>query len=571
MPLDGIYLNSIKNELSDLMINCKIDKINQPEKDEIHLTFNKNRKNHRLLISSNASYPRIHITKNSKSNPISPPMFCMVLRKYLTNSRVISIEQIGLDRILKINFESTDELGFNSIYSLIIEIMGRHSNITLVRERDNVIMDSIKHITPEVNSYRSLYTGLKYVSPPKNDKLNLLRLNYDSFKEYTRNKEFNENFFSIIFEGVSKTLSKAMFSDFNKEFDDLTLKNLYTFLENFKNKIFKRNYSYTLYSKEKSLKDFYCFSLGNLSALDTTNFESSSELLDYFYFEKDKQNRLNSKSSDLQKLVLNNIERCEKKLDVLNKTLNDCKEKDDFNLKGELLTANIYAISKGMKSIKVQNYYLDTLDEVEIKLDSNLTPSENVQWYYKKYNKLKKSEQMALIHIENTKEEITYLNSVLNNIYNIESADEISEIRNELVEASYIKFSKKNSKKDKKSKPYHFISTDGNDIYVGKNNLQNDYLTLKFAHKNDIWLHSKNIPGSHVIIKNQGSISEQTLLEAANLAAYYSKGRESTKIEIDYTEVKNVKKPSGAKPGMVIYYTNKTLVIDPVKPSLNKA
>lgn len=570
MPLDGIYLNSIKTELNDLMINCKIDKINQPEKDEIYLTFNKNRKNHKLLISANPTYPRIHITANSKENPLSPPMFCMVLRKYLTSSRVISIEQLGLDRILKIDFESTDELGFNSIYSLIVEIMGRHSNITLVRERDNIIMDSIKHITPEVNSYRSLYTGLKYIYPPKSTKLNLLNLNYESFRESIKNKEFNENFFSSVLEGVSKNFSKSLYLGFNMDFEEVTIDNIFKFLNKIKHSLENNDFSFIAYYSNGNLKDFHCFNLSQLSSLDNKKFDSSSNLLDYFYFEKDKQNRLNSKSSDLQRLVLTNIERCKKKIDILNKTLEECEEKDDLRLRGELLTSNIYSIKKGMKSIKVENYYSETLDSIEIHLDPNYTPSENVQWYYKRYNKLKKSEEMAWVHIESTEEEIKYLNSVLNNIYNIENADEILEIKNELVESGYIKFSKKNNKKQKKSKPYHFISSDGTDIYVGKNNIENDYLTLKFAHKNDIWLHTKNIPGSHVIIKNSGDISEKTLEEAGNLAAYYSKGRESTKVEVDYTEIKNVKKPNGAKPGMVIYYTNKTLIIDPVKPDLKR-
>lgn len=568
MPLDGLYLNSIEKELNNLMINCKIEKINQTEKDEVCLTFKKNRKNHRLLISASSNYPRVHFTNNIKENPLKAPMFCMVLRKYLANSRVLSIEQLGLDRVLKINFESTDELGFNSIYTLIIEIMGRHSNITLVRDRDNLIMDSIKHITSEINSYRSLYPSIEYVYPPKSDKINILIYNFENFKETFFKIEFTKDFFSKNFQGISKKVSLSLYDEFLNEYNDFSLANLEIFLKNLKSKLENRNFNFNIYYGNKGILDFHCFNLNDDNIVSETSFDSPSEVLDTFYYEKDKYDRLNSKSADLQKLVTNNIDRCTKKFSILEKTLKECEEKNELRLKGELLTSNIYILSKGMNSVDVQNYYSENLENVTIKLDPNKTPSENIQKYFKKYNKLKKSEEMALINIEHTEEELTYLNSVLNNIHRVETSSEIEEIRKELIEAGYIKFSKKKVKDKSKSKPYHFISSDGTNIYVGKNNLQNDYLTLKLAGKKDIWLHTKVIPGSHVIIQNDHGISDKTLEEAANLAAYYSKGRESSKVEIDYTEVKNVKKPSGAKPGMVIYYTNKTIIIEPKKPEL---
>ncbi|AWZ48248.1 fibronectin/fibrinogen-binding protein [Clostridiaceae bacterium 14S0207] len=568
MPLDGLYLNSIEKELNNLMINCKIEKINQTEKDEVCLTFKKNRKNHRLLISASSNYPRVHFTNNIKENPLKAPMFCMVLRKYLANSRVLSIEQLGLDRVLKINFESTDELGFNSIYTLIIEIMGRHSNITLVRDRDNLIMDSIKHITSEINSYRSLYPSIEYVYPPKSDKINLLTYNFENFEEIFQNLEFTKDFFSKNFQGISKKVSLSLYTEFLKEYTDFSLLNLQVFLKNLKSKLENGNFNFNIYYGNKGILDFHCFKLNDDNIVSETSFASPSDVLDTFYYEKDKYDRLNSKSADLQKLVTNNIDRCTKKLSILEETLKECEEKDELRLKGELLTSNIYMLSKGMNSIDVQNYYSENLENVRIKLDPNKTPSENIQKYFKKYNKLKKSEEMALINIEHTDEELTYLNSVLNNIHRVETSSEIEEIRKELIETGYIKFSKKKVKDKNKSKPYHFVSSDGTNIYVGKNNLQNDYLTLKLAGKKDIWLHTKVIPGSHVIIQNDHGISDKTLEEAANLAAYYSKGRESSKVEIDYTEVKNVKKPSGAKPGMVIYYTNKTIIIEPKKPEL---
>jgi len=302
-----------------------------------------------------------------------------------------------------------------------------------------------------------------------------------------------------------------------------------------------------------------------------TKYDTASKLLDLFYYTKDKQDRLNQKSSDLQKLVINNIDRCKKKSIILKQSLQECKQKDKYKLYGELLTANIYSIKEGDKSVKVYNYYSEKEEYIIIPLKENNTPSENIQYYFKKYNKLKKTEEAALEQLEKNEAELEYLQSVLTNILNCDSYDEIEDVRNELVETGYIKF-KKSSGKTKKaqSKPLHFLSSDGIDIYVGKNNIQNDYLTLKFADKKDIWLHTKNIPGSHVIIKNNNNISDKTLEEAAILAAYYSKAKDSTKVAVDYTEVKNVKKPSGAKPGMVIYTTNKTIYVDPYEINLKK-
>ena len=568
MPLDGIYLKSIEQELNDLMINCRIDKINQTEKDEIYLSFNKQRKNYKLLISASSNYGRIHITKNIKENPLKPPMFCMVLRKYLIGARVVSINQLDLDRIIEIEFENTDDLGFNSIYSLIIEIMGRHSNISLVRKRDNMVMDCIKHVSADVNTFRVLYTGVEYIYPPKSNKFNLLCYDFKNFLEDFKDIPIDYSLFYKYFEGVSKKLSESFFKEFCSLYSTHSLNNLSEFLQDIKNKIINKNFSYNIYYSTKGILDFHCLPLYDDNIHEKITYSSSSQLLDTFYYEKDKYDRLNSKSADLQKLVINNIERCNKKLKIFASTLKECEKKDELKLKGELLTSNIYSLEKGMEYVELQNYYSENLESIKISLDKNKTPSENIQKYFKRYNKLKKSEEMSLLNIKDCEEELTYLNSVLSNIHRVENPTEIEEIRNELVETSYIKFHKKKMKDKNKSKPYHFVSSDGCNIYVGKNNLQNDYLTLKFANKKDIWLHTKIIPGSHVIIENNGDITEKTLEEAANLAAYYSKGRESSKVEIDYTEVKNVKKPSGAKPGMVIYYTNKTILIEPKKPQL---
>lgn len=579
MALDGIYLYSIIEELKNTIINGKVDKINQPEKDEIILNIRKGKNNSKLLISSNATYPRLHLTDINRTNPIQAPMFCMVLRKYLSNAKILDIKQIDRDRIAVIDFESTDELGFNSIYSLVIEIMGRHSNITLVRDRDNIIMDSIKHITPSLNSYRSIIPGIEYIYPPKSNKLNPFNFTYEEVISYINknNIELNEDVFFSLFTGVSKSLSKEIC--FNLRMYSIPLQascldKILSFSRSIFNKIKLKDFSFNLYKKDdKNFTDFYCIELTYLNKNTKITYTSPSKLIEDYYYVKDKINRLKSKSSDLQKLVNTNINRCNKKNKILKDTLTQCKDKDKYKLYGELLTANIFKLKKGMEEIELSNYYSENYDILKIPLVINKSPSENIQFYYKKYNKLKKSEESAYEQLEQNQQEMEYLQSVLTNILNADNYDEIEEIKKELMETGYIRF-KKSSKanKSKASKPMHFISSDGFHIYVGKNNIQNDYLTLKFAKKNDIWLHTKNVPGSHVIIKNPRNepVPDNTLKEAANLAGFYSKSKNSSNVPVDYTEVKNVKKPNGARPGMVIYYTNQTIYVTPKSSNLEQ-
>jgi predicted ribosome quality control (RQC) complex YloA/Tae2 family protein len=576
MALDGIFLHSIIDELRSQLINAKIDKVNQPERDELIISIRGFGFTKKLLISASSTYPRIHFTKQNKQNPMQAPMYCMVLRKYLTNARIIDIHQINTDRIVVIDFESQDELGFNSIYSLIVEIMGRHSNITLVRQRDNMIMDCIKHITPDMNTYRYLHTGIKYVFPPGSEKLNPFDFDMDKLNTYMTENEtaIDDSLFSNAFTGIGKSLSKEMFFRYSSELGGLiafSAEELYKFTVKFFNTLKQNGYYFASYSSSSALKDFHCIKFHTLEQLVEDKYDSASELLENFYITKDKADRINNRSIDLQKLITNNLERCMKKSEILNKTLEDCKDKEQCKIYGELLTANIYSLKKGDRDAEVLNYYSENEEYVRIKLDETKTPSENIQYYFKKYNKYKKSEGAALEQLEYNNTEFQYLQSVFTNIKNCETYEEIEEIRNELVQTGYIKFKKENKgSKVKASKPLHFLSSDGIDIYVGKNNLQNDYLTLKFAEKQDIWFHTKDIPGSHVIVKSTGKIPDSTLEEAAILAAYYSKAKESSKVPVDYTEIKNVKKPSGAKPGMVIYYTNKTLYVTPYEQDLKK-
>ncbi len=576
MALDGIFIHSILKELKEKILGGKVEKINQPEKDEIVLIIKNGRKNYKLLLSASPVYPKMHITVKSKQNPLQPPMFCMVLRKHLSPSKLVAIRQLDTDRIVFLDFESSDELGFNSIYTLVIEIMGRHSNITLVRKRDNLIMDSIKHITPEINTVRSLFPGIKYVFPPTSNKLNPLSFTKEDFKKFlaTTSTKIDKGFFSKVFTGISSSFSNELFYKLNSK-KDFSENNNLDFLYDFCKKIFDElindNFYFASYIENEKVKDFYCYKLTYLNKCKEKYYTTPSQLIEDFYYEKDKCDRLNNKSSDLSKLININLERCTKKIKILIDSIKEAKNKDTFRIYGELLTSQIYNIKKGDSHIKIQNYYSEKMEHLDIKLDKNKTPSENIQRYFKKYNKLKKTEQAANEQLKIAKEEMEYLTSVMTNIKNCENYDDIEEIKRELMESGYIKFKKSNTKKKSRdSKPMKFISSDGIEIYVGKNNLQNDYLTLKFGDKRDIWLHTKKIPGSHVIIKNFGKVPDKTLEEAANLAAYYSKAKNSSKVAVDYTEIKNVHKPNGAKPGMVIYYTNQTIYTEPTKPDIKQ-
>ncbi|WP_300381756.1 NFACT RNA binding domain-containing protein [Clostridium sp.] len=564
MALDGVYLYSLVYNLKKSLINSKIDKVNQPEKDEVILTLRKDRKNIKLLLSASSKFPRIHLTEAIKPNPIKAPMFTMVMRKYLIGGKITDISQIDGDRLIKIHIESTDELGFDSKYLLIVEIMGRHSNITLVRERDNKIMECIKHVYQDVNSFRVSYPGATYVYPPKSTKLNPYTFTKEEFNEFlsTNHIELDKNFFSQTFTGIGKSLSEGIYKKLLQYNNNINIDYIFNFFKNFILNL-DDNFSYRIYKDQNVFKDFHCVPLDFVN-YNYIEVENPNILLDNFFSTKDKQDRLLNKSSDLQKLINTNIDRCENKSKKLNITLKDCKTKNSYKIKGDLLTSYIYQLKKGQKEITLLNFYKEEEEYITIDLDENKSPSENIQKLYKKYNKLKKSEEAAYEQLEKNEEELKYLNSVLTNILNCESYLEIDDIKKELIESGYLRYKKSqsNNKKEKSSKPLHIISSEGIDIYIGKNNIQNDYLSLKFANKNHIWLHTKNIPGSHVIITSENP-SDISLEEASILAAYYSKAKNSTKVPVDYTKVKNLKKPNGSKPGMVIYHTNNTILANP--------
>lgn len=581
MPIDGVVVRNIIHELDDNILNGRIDKISQPEVDEIILDIRGQKGNFKLLLSSSPNFPRLHLTKVHKKNPISAPMFCMVLRKHLSGGRIVGLEQFNLDRLVKIHIECYDELGVLSTKVIVIEIMGRHSNIILLNSSGE-ILDSIKHVTLDMSSYRQVLPGIPYKYPPAQDRINPLSFTEGSFLERLQSSTGTERldkYISQVLEGVSLFASREICHQAGldeklklEQVDSSSRIKLLSSVKIFTERITKSSFSPCIYYTGESPHDFYSFKLEYLKHLDNKSIDSISDTIESFYRDKDKQDRIRQKSSDISRVVSNNLERCYKKLSIQEETLLQCKDKDKWKLYGDLITSNLYSITEGSSRVEVVNYFTENMETVTLELDSSLTPVKNAQKYYKKYNKEKAAEIATEEQKKSNLEEIQYLENQQINISNCTEDNEIDEIRNELILLGYIKKGKKTaSRKQAQSKPMHYVTDEGIDIYVGKNNVQNDYLTIKFAESNDIWMHTKNIPGSHVIIKAKGKVvDENVILTAANLSAFYSKAKNSSGVPVDYTERKYVKKPSGSKPGMVIYYTNKTVYVTPDEDKIRK-
>ena len=581
MAFDGITVSAIKAEIEDKILGGRIDKVYQPEKDEIILGIRSMGQAYKLLLTSNASNPKFHFTQTNPSNPMTPPLFCMVMRKHLQSGKIIKIEQPDFDRILNIYVESLNELGDYSVKKLVLEIMGRHSNIILTDE-NNTILDCIKHIGHDTSSVREVLPGREYTLPPSQGKINTLELDNNNFNEVLENNPSFE-IQSVIYKnytGISPiTASEICYranvngstpvealTDIQKE---IVFNKFAGLVEDIKA---NRFYPESITNEKGKTIDFSPIEMTQFNGLEIKKYTSISELIESFYANRDFAYRIGQKTQDLRKLITQNIERCIRKKDIQMQTLRSIKNRDELRLKGELLTANIYSIKKGMTTVELPNYYSENQELVAIELDSNKTPSENAQKYYKAYNKAKRTFEALKDQIKSNDEEPAYLESVLTSVNNCTDEQDVKEIRRELREEGYVKKVKNQKDKSKKhSVPLHFISQDGFDIYVGKNNIQNDELTLKFARPRDIWMHTKNIPGSHVIIVANGqTIPDTTLNEGAMLSAFYSKAKNSSKVPVDYTEKKNVKKPNGSKPGFVIYETNKTAYITTSEEEIKK-
>lgn len=577
MAFDGLVVHAISDELSSKLVGGKIDKVYQPENDEIVLHIRNNKENFKLVLSASASNPRVYLSKNyKKENPINAPMFCMLLRKYIQSGNIVSVSQVGFERIIKITVESLDELKAKTTKDIIIEIMGRHSNIILTHE-ENKIVDSIKRIPPSVSRVRQLLPGMTYVLPPAQDKLNPLdKISKDKFKETI--SEFDGSISKCIYSkflGISPIVSKEICFRSNLDIskpassiDGIDFDNLYKEFSNVIFNIKDGNYSPCLAidSSIDKLIDFSSINLTLFDNLKVVHDESISSIIESFYANKDAKERINQRASDFKKSISIKLDRLYNKLKKQKIELKESDNANIYKIKGELITAYIYMIEKGMDFVEVQNFYEEDCPLIKIDLNKNLTPSENAQKYFKRYNKLKHAKKEITTQIGLSLEEINYLENIILSIDNCDNLAELDDIKEELQKLGYMR-GKVKSKKDKNNlttKPNEFLSSDGFIILVGKNNKQNDFLTLKIANNDDLWMHTKNIPGSHVIIKTEGKeIPESTIFEGAMLAAFFSKSKMSSQVPVDYTLKKNVKKPNGSKPGMVIYETNSTIYVTP--------
>lgn len=582
MPFDGIVTKCVAAELNDILIGGRIEKIFQPEPDEIIINIRAKGQNIKLLMSASPNYPRIHITSSTKENPMVPPVFCMLLRKHLSGGKVTGIEFKDFERIIGICVESANELGDLTTKKLLIEIMGRHSNIILLNGEDK-ILDSIKHVSNDISSVREIMPARLYTLPPSQDKTNPEILDADALFEGADalGGSSVESFLLNNIKGFSPLICREIchFAGIEGKYPvsaltEEMLAGLKASLSSIINKIKNCSFKPIIIYKDKSLQipyDFHCFTLLQYTA--TREFANISEALEEYYYSKDRTERLKQKKADLLKVLGSSIDRCKKKIALQNEKLREVADREKLRLYGELITANIYCIPNKSKSVRLLNYYSENNESIKIKLDENLTPQDNAQKYYKMYAKAKNAYIHTNRQLIESNNELEYLESVLQLLENCSSLQDIGEIRQELSEQGYVsqKTRKSSPKKVKASPPMHYMSSDGLDIFVGKNNRQNDLLTMKTASSNDIWLHTRNIPGSHVIIKKlQNDIPDSTLLEAAMLAAYYSKSKYSANVPVDYTTVRNVKKPSGAKPGMVNYENFKTIIVTPDEEKLNQ-
>lgn len=579
MAFDGIVISNIVRDLSKTLAGGRITKVSQPEKDELVLTV-KNYDTYKLFISASASLPLIYLTEASKPNPMTAPNFCMLLRKHFNSARILSVTQPGLERVIDIAIEHLDELGDPCTKHLIIEIMGKHSNIILC-DNEKRIIDSIKHVSGAVSSVREVLPGREYFIPQTQEKYDPLTLTAQDFLEHIAIKPLPAS--KALYQsltGISPLIANELCHSagigaeqpLNTLSKDFAL-HLYHCLCDVTDRVKSGDFTPNIVYENDAPIEFSSLPLTCYSDFEGTtvkNYDSISALLEAYYSARSKFTRIRQKSADLRKMIANAIERDSKKYDLQLKQLKDTEKREKYRIYGELLTTYGYSVSPCAKSVTVQNYY--TNEELTIPLDPELSAIDNAKHYFDKYAKLKRTYEALSRLTAETKEELDHLDSIRTALDIAESEDDLAQLKEEMTDYGYIKrhyTQTRNGKKPPKkaklvSKPFHYRSSDGYDIYVGKNNYQNDELTFQFASGSDWWFHAKGIPGSHVIVKSKGGeLPDRVYEEAGRLAAYYSKGRESDKVEIDYLEKRNVKKPNGAKPGFVVYYTNYSLIAPP--------
>ena len=570
MAFDGITIANIVTELNQTITGGKINKIAQPENDELIITIKNQRKQYRLFLSASASLPLIYLTETNKPSPLTAPNFCMLLRKHIGSGKIIAIEQPGMERIIRFTIEHLNELGDLCTKYLIVEIMGKHSNIIFCNEEDQII-DSIKHVSAHMSSVREVLPGRPYFIPETQSKLNPFVLTEEIFQEkiFPRPVNVAKAIYTSI-TGISPLMAEevcyragidgGISTDGLEDVERVHL--AHTFLrmvDDIRDGHFEPNIIY----KGKEPVEFACFPLSQYQDYRAVSYPSIFPVLETYYAEKNIVTKMRQKTVDLRKIVQNALERNVKKYQLQQKQLKDTEKKEKYRVWGELLNTYGYEVEPGAKSMEALNYY--TNEMIQIPLDETMTPQENAKKYFDKYSKLKRTKEALDTLLQETGDEIKHLESIAASFDIASSEEDLVQIKEEMMEYGYVKRKNTGGKKVKvTSRPYHYISSDGYDIYVGKNNFQNDELSFKFASGNDWWFHAKGQPGSHVIVKSKNEeLPDRTFEEAGKLAAYYSKGRQAPKVEIDYTQKKNLRKPTGGKPGFVVYYTNYSLLIEP--------
>ncbi len=569
MALDGIVITNLVKELNETVLNGRISKIAQPETDELLLTLKGTHGQVRLVLSASASLPLVYLTKENKPSPMTAPNFCMLLRKHIANGRITKIYQPNMERIINFEIEHLNELGDLCHKLLIVEIMGKHSNIIFCEENLRII-DSIKHISAQVSSVREVLPGRTYFIPETQQKSNPLETTEEEFfeKVYSKPNHLQKNIFTA-YTGISPVIASELCYRAGLEGDrpacalsEDEKHHLYHhfswLMEDIRGKKFYPN----IVKKGKEPVEFAAVELTQYHDLTIMEYPSISQVLETYYGDKNIYTRIRQKSADLRKVVSTVLDRNRKKYDLQLKQLKDTEKREKYRIYGELINTYGYHLEEGAKTLSALNYY--TNETITIPLDNQLTPQENAQKYFDRYNKLKRTFEALTDLTRETKEEIEHLESISTSLDIAVSEDDLSQIKEELTQFGYIKKKHTDKKQKMKSKPFHYLSSDGFHIYIGKNNFQNDDLTFKFAVGCDWWFHAKGMPGSHVVVKTNGEeLPDRAFEEAGRLAAYYSKGRDNDKVEIDYLEKKNVKKPKGSKPGFVVYYTNYSLVASP--------
>ncbi len=572
MAFDGITIANIVKELNNTIVGGKINKIAQPEADELLLTIKNNRTQYRLLISASASLPLIYFTEKNKPSPLTAPNFCMLLRKHIGSGKITAVTQPGLERVIELKIEHLNELGDLCHKTLVVEIMGKHSNIIFLNE-ERMILDSIKHVSLNMSSVREVLPGRDYFIPQTQEKQNPLTITEKEFYQTVCEKPMpvaKAIYTSLT--GLSPATAEEICSRSSIDGSEPTASlseearvHLYhTFarmMEDVTNGDFSPN---IVYNEEGEPVEYAAFLLCKYDGFTVKKFQTISEVLELYYAQKNQITRIRQKSADLRRIVQTALDRNRKKFDLQSKQMRDTTKMDKYKVYGELINTYGYNLEEGCKSFQALNYY--TNEEITIPLDATMTPQENAKKYFERYNKLKRTAQALEEQIADTESEILHLESIQAALDIARQENDLSQIKDELTEYGYIKKHTSNNKKkmQSKSKPLHYISSDGYHIYVGKNNYQNEELTFKFATGNDWWFHAKKMAGSHVIVKsNNEELPDRTFEEAGRLAGYYSSGRTAPKVEIDYIQKKHVKKPNGSKPGFVVYYTNYSLIIEP--------